>query len=80
MEQLKGTVSDGTNLYGDKASATCVSAGAKFVYAPLRHFQFFITPEYSIGLEKDEEFKRIDAASDIAAGGFMITAGAQLSF
>lgn len=80
IEQLTGSVSDGTNLYGDKASVTCASAGAKFVYAPLRHFQLFVAPEYSIGIQKDDEFNRIDAASDIAAGGFMITAGLALSF
>jgi hypothetical protein len=80
IEQLTGTVIDGTNLYGDKASASCVSASAKFIYAPLRHFQLFIAPEFSLGLTKDDEFNRIDAASDIAAGGFMISAGAFLSF
>lgn len=80
IEQLTGTVVDGTNLYGDKASASCVSAGAKFVYAPLRHFQLFVMPEYSLGITKDDEFNRIDAASDIAAGGFMISAGVVFSF
>ena len=80
LEQLTGTVADGTNLYGDKCYANSASAGAKFVYAPLRNFQLFVTPEYAFGLQKDQEFNRIEAASDIAAGGFMITAGMALSF
>ena len=80
IEQLKGTVDDGTNLYGDKCYASCVSGGAKFVYAPLRNLQLFVTPEYAYGLQKDDEFKRLEEASDIVAGGFMITAGVALSF
>ena len=80
IEQLTGTVADGTNLYGDKCYASCVSGGAKFVYAPFRHFQLFVTPEYAMGLQKNEELKRIEGASDIVAGGFMITAGVALSF
>lgn len=80
IEQLSGKVSTGTNLYGDKASANCLSIGAKFMYAPLQRVYLFAAPELSIALSKDDNFKRIADASDISAGGFMATIGVIMNF
>ena len=80
IEQLKGKVSDGTNLYGDGASASCVSVGAKLLYAPVQRLYLFVNPELSMGMSKDENFERIADASNISAGGFMMTVGAILNF
>ena len=80
IEQLSGKVTDGTNLYGDKAAANCVSVGAKLVYAPIQRLYLFAAPELSIGVSKDNNFKRIADASNISAGGFMVSIGAIFNF
>lgn len=80
IEQLAGTVINGTILYGDKASANCISVGAKFMYAPVQRFYLFAAPELSLGMSKDNNFQKISDASNITAGGFMITLGAILNF
>ena len=79
-ERLSGKVTDGTNLYGDGASASCVSVGAKLLFAPIERFYVFAAPELSIGVSKDDNFKRIADASNISAGGFMISIGAIFNF
>ena len=79
-ERLSGKVTDGTNLYGDGASASCVSVGAKLLFAPIERFYVFAAPELSIGVSKDDNFKRISDASNISAGGFMISIGAIFNF
>jgi hypothetical protein len=80
IEQLSGKVTDGTNLYGDKAAASCISLGAKLVYAPIQRLYLFATPELSLGVSKDNNFKRIADASNISAGGFMVSIGAIFNF
>ena len=79
-ERLSGKVTDGTNLYGDGASASCVSVGAKLLFAPIERFYVFAAPELSIGVSKDDNLKRIADASNISAGGFMISIGAIFNF
>ena len=79
-ERLSGKVTDGTNLYGDGASASCVSVGAKLLFAPIERFYVFAAPELSIGVSKDDNFKRIADSSNISAGGFMISIGAIFNF
>lgn len=80
IEKLSGKVTDGTNKYGDGASANCLSIGAKLIYAPVQRFYLFAAPEYSIGMSKDDNFKRISDNSDIKAGGFLMTLGAIFNF
>ena len=80
IEQLSGKVTDGTNLYGDKAAANCISIGAKLVYAPIQRLYLFATPELSLGVSKDNNFTRIADASNISAGGFMVSIGAIFNF
>ena len=80
IEQLSGKVTDGTNLYGDKAAASCISVGAKLVYAPIQRLYLFAAPELSIGVSKDNNFTRIADASNISAGGFMVSIGAIFNF
>jgi hypothetical protein len=80
FERLSGTVKQGTNAYGDGASATCVSIGAKLLFAPIERFYAFANPAYSIAVNKDENFKRIVDASDVNAGGFMMTLGVIFNF
>ena len=80
IEQLSGKVTDGTNLYGDKAAASCISVGAKLVYAPIQRLYLFSTPELSLGVSKDNNFTRIADASNISAGGFMVSIGAIFNF
>lgn len=80
LERLSGTVSDGTNSYGDGATANCVSVGAKLLFAPIERLYLFANPAFSLAVSKDDNFKRICDNSDISAGGFMITLGAIFNF
>lgn len=80
IERLSGTVSNGTNAYGDGASANCLSIGAKLLYAPIERFYLFANPALSLGVSKDKNFERIADNSDISAGGFMMTIGAIFNF
>ena len=80
IERLSGTVANGTILYGDGASANCFSVGAKLLYAPVQRVYLFANPALSIGSSKDNNFDRISQASDISAGGFMMTIGAIFNF
>ena len=80
IERLSGTVKDGTNTYGDEASANCISLGAKLLYAPIQNLYFFATPAFSIGMSKDSNFEHIVDNCDITAGGFMMTIGAIFNF
>ena len=80
IERLSGKVTDGTNLYGDGAAASCISVGAKLLFAPMERIYLFAAPELSIGASKDNNFTRMADASNIAAGGFMISIGAIFNF
>ena len=80
MERLSGTVSNGTNSYGDGATANCVSIGAKLLYAPVERFYLFANPAFSVAVSKDDNFTRLADNSDISAGGFMMTIGAIFNF
>jgi hypothetical protein len=80
IERLSGKVSDGTNTYGDGASANCISVGAKLLYAPMQRLYLFANPALSLGVSKDDNFERIVDNSDITAGGFMMTIGAIFNF
>ncbi|MBR4728732.1 MAG: hypothetical protein IK075_00565, partial [Prevotella sp.] len=80
IEKLLASVSNGTNTYGDGASANCLSLGAKLLYAPMQNFYLFANPALSLGISKDDNFERIADNSDISAGGFMMTIGAIFNF
>ncbi len=80
IERLSGTVSNGTNAYGDGATANCVSVGAKLLFAPIERVYIFANPAFSIGVSKDDNFTRVSDNSDISAGGFQMTLGAIFNF
>ena len=80
IERLTGSVKDGTNLYGDGASANCLSVGAKLMWAPIQRLYVFANPAFSIGMSKDDNFQKIEDNSDIKAGGFMLSIGAIFNF
>ena len=80
IERLTGSVKDGTNLYGDGASANCLSVGAKLMWAPIQRLYVFANPAFSIGMSKDDNFKKITDNSNIKAGGFMMSLGAIFNF
>ena len=78
-ERLSGSVKDGTNLYGDGASASCISLGAKLLWAPIQRL-YLSFGNFTISTSKDDNFKKIEDNSDISAGGFMMSLGAILNF
>ena len=80
IEQLSATVAEGTNSYGDKATANCISVGAKLMYAPLNRVNLFYNPAFSVAVSKDDNFTRISDNSDITGGGFMMSVGAIFNF
>jgi len=80
FERLSATAERGSTDYGDGAAATCLSFGAKLVYAPIERFYAFINPALSFAVNKDDNFKRIADASNISAGGFQLTAGVIFNF
>ena len=66
--------------FAEKISRIAKRAGAKLVYAPIQRLYLFAAPELSIGVSKDNNFKRIADASNISAGGFMVSIGAIFNF
>ena len=80
IERLTGTVKNGTNNYGDGASANCISLGAKLLWAPIERVYAFVNPSLSLAVSKDDNFKNISDNSNISAGGFMISIGAIFNF
>lgn len=80
VDRLSGTLKSGTNMYADGASATCVSIGAKLLYAPTQHFYLFAAPEFDVAVQKDDNFKLLADASNITAGGFVVHLGLIVNF
>jgi len=54
--------------------------GAKLLFAPVERFYAFVNPAFSIAAKKDDNFTKIADASDIKAGGFMMTMGVIFNF
>ena len=50
------------------------------MWAPIERFYLFMNPAYSLAVTKDDNFKNIEDASNIKAGGFMMTLGAIFNF
>ena len=80
VDRLSGSVTKGTNLYADGASATCVSIGAKLLYAPAQHIYLFAAPEFDVAVQKDDNFQNLADASNISAGGFVANVGLIVNF
>lgn len=80
VDRLSANIKDGTNLYADGASATCVSVGLKLLYAPFQHFYLFVAPEFDVAVQKDDNFQRLADASNITAGGFLAHLGLIVNF
>ena len=80
IDRLTGTLEDGSKLYGDGASATNLTIGAKLLYAPMQHFYLFAAPEFGITLKKDDNYQRLSDASNIVMGGFAATVGLIVNF
>lgn len=80
VDRLTASLQNGTNLYADGASATCVSIGVKMLYAPIQHFYLFVAPEYDIAVQKDDNFQRLVDAGSVTAGGFQALIGLIVNF
>ena len=70
----------GNTTYGDGASSSAVSLGAKIVLVPVQHFYFFVAPEYNFALSQDKNFKTITNSSNFSAGGFAVNVGVLVNF
>lgn len=80
IDQLSGTLDNGSTLYADGASATCATVGVKLLLVPMQHFYVFAAPEFAIGVKKDNNFDLLSNASNISAGGFGATLGLIFNF
>ena len=70
----------GNTIYGDGASSSAVSIGAKLVLVPLQHLYVFVAPEYMVALSKDNNFKTITDSSNFSGNGFAVHAGLLVNF
>ena len=70
----------GNTTYGDGASSSAVTIGAKLILVPMQHLYFFVAPEYMIALSKDNNFKTITDNSNVSADGFAVHAGILVNF
>ena len=80
IDRLTSKVEEGTRAYADGAAETCLSVGLKLLYAPTKHVYMFVSPEYNVALQKDENYQKLIDTSSIAAGGFLVHAGLMLNF
>ena len=70
----------GNTIYGDGASSSALSIGAKIVLVPLQHLYVFVAPEYMFALSKDNNFKTITDSSNFSGDGFAVHAGLLVNF
>ena len=70
----------GNTTYGDGASSSAVTIGAKLILVPMQHLYFFVAPEYMFALSKDNNFKTITDSSNFSADGFAVHAGILVNF
>ena len=70
----------GNTIYGDGASSSAVSIGAKLVLVPMQHLYVFVAPEYMLALSKDNNFKTITDSSNFSGDGFAVHAGLLVNF
>ena len=70
----------GNTIYGDGASSSALSIGAKIVLVPVQHLYVFVAPEYMFALSKDNHFKTITDSSNFSGDGFAVHAGLLVNF
>ena len=70
----------GNTIYGDGASSSALSIGAKIVLVPVQHLYVFVAPEYMFALSKDNNFKTITDSSNVSGDGFAVHAGLLVNF
>ena len=70
----------GNTIYGDDASSSTASLGAKIVLVPVQHLYVFVAPEYTFALNQDKNFKTITNSSNFSADGFVVHAGVLVNF
>ena len=70
----------GNKTYGDGASSSALSIGAKLVLAPVQHIYLFVAPEFMFALSKDNYFKTITDSSNFSGDGFAVHAGLLVNF
>ncbi|MBO4802138.1 MAG: PEGA domain-containing protein [Bacteroidaceae bacterium] len=70
----------GNTIYGDGASSSAASLGAKIVLVPVQHLYFFVAPEYMFALNQDKNFKTITNSSNFSADGFAVNVGVLVNF
>jgi len=70
----------GNTTYGNGASSSAMTIGAKLVFVPIQHLYLFVAPEYMFTLSKDANFRSIANNMDIGADGFAVHAGVLVNF
>ncbi|MBQ7495886.1 MAG: hypothetical protein IJT75_09095, partial [Bacteroidaceae bacterium] len=80
QEQLTGSLTEGTEKFGDGAKASCMTLGVKLLAVPIQHCYVFLQPEYALALSKDEVFDTVAKGADFSVGSFGLTAGVLVSY
>ncbi|MBO4563872.1 MAG: autotransporter domain-containing protein [Bacteroidaceae bacterium] len=70
----------GNTTYGNGASSSAFTLGAKLQFVPMEHLSFFMTPEYMLALSKDKNFKTITNSSNFSGDGFTLHVGLLANF
>jgi hypothetical protein len=80
IDKLSATIEDGSVIYGDKATCTCITIGVKLLLVPFQHCYLFAAPELGIANKKGGDFERIAEATNVSAGGFTANFGVLINF
>ena len=70
----------GNTTYGNGASSSAFTLGAKLQFVPMEHLSFFLIPEYMFALSKDKNFKSITKSSNFSGDGFALHIGLLANF
>ena len=70
----------GNSTYGNGASSSALTIGAKIVLVPMQHLYFFVAPEYMFALSQDKNFKTITKSSNFSGDGFAAHLGILANF
>lgn len=70
----------GNTTYGDGASSNALALGVKFVVVPVQHLYFFVAPEYTFTLSKDNLFTTISDNTNVTSDGFAVHVGLLANF
>ena len=80
LNMITSSKVDGSKEYGDGATASCVTIGAKVMYTPVHHFNLFVAPEYDIALSKSNDYSAVASKASFDVSSFLMNIGLLVNF